>query len=80
LRLLTKVRWPFSKETANMDKPSPKAPANIFHTDDMLTPKEFAKVHKISVSWLAKARKRRVGPAFEKFGRSVRYFPLKKPV
>jgi hypothetical protein len=45
----------------------------------MLTPKEFAKAHRISLSWLAKARKRGVGPAFENFGRSVRYFPLKKP-
>jgi hypothetical protein len=58
-----------------MDKPSPTTP----HAECMLTPKEFAKAHKISLSWLAKARKRRVGPAFENFGRSVRYFPLKKP-
>ena len=27
----------------------------------------------------AKARKRGAGPPFVRFGRSVRYFPLKKP-
>ena len=45
----------------------------------MLTPKEFAKAKKVSESWLAKARKRGDGPAFARFGRSVRYFPLRKP-
>ena len=61
-----------------MDKQSPNAPANASPAGEMLTPKEFAKAHKISLSWLAKARKRGVGPAFQNFGRSVRYFPLKK--
>jgi hypothetical protein len=46
---------------------------------EMLTPKEFAKAHKVSLSWLAKARKRGDGPPFVQFGRSVRYFPLPKP-
>jgi hypothetical protein len=45
----------------------------------MLTPKEFARAYKVSISWLAKARKRGDGPAFVRFGRSVRYFPLHKP-
>ena len=45
----------------------------------MLTSKEFAKAQKISISWLAKARKRGDGPPFVRFGRSIRYFPLRKP-
>jgi len=45
----------------------------------MLTPKEFAKALKVSLSWLAKARKRGDGPPFFRAGRSVRYFPLRKP-
>jgi hypothetical protein len=45
----------------------------------MLTPKEFAKAQKVSISWLAKARKRGDGPPFVRFGRSVRYYPLGKP-
>ena len=47
---------------------------------EMLTPKEFAKAKKVSLSWLAKARKRGDGPPFVRFGRAVRYFPLRKPV
>ena len=41
--------------------------------------KEFAKILKISISWLAKARKRGDGPPFINAGRSIRYFPLRKP-
>jgi hypothetical protein len=52
---------------------SPAAP------EEMLTPKEFAKVAKVSVSLLAKARKRGDGPPFIRVGRSVRYFPLRRP-
>jgi hypothetical protein len=47
--------------------------------EEMLTPAEFAKLLKVSISWLAKARRRGDGPAFARFGRSVRYFPLLKP-
>ena len=47
-------------------------------THQMLTPKEYAKANKVSLSWLAKARKRGDGPPFVRFGRSVRYFPLHK--
>jgi hypothetical protein len=47
--------------------------------EEMLTPKELAKLLKVSLSWLAKARKRGDGPAFALFGRSVRYFPPRKP-
>ena|SRR6516165_4680160 len=67
-----------SQEIAVMDshtKNSPDTP----RAEDMLTPKEFAKAHKVSLSWLAKARKRGDGPPFVRFGRSVRYFPLRKP-
>jgi hypothetical protein len=46
---------------------------------ELLTPKEFAKVFKVSLSWLAKARKRGDGPPFIRFGRSVRYFLVQKP-
>jgi hypothetical protein len=45
----------------------------------MLTPKELSKLLKVSISWLAKARKRGEGPAFDRFGRSIRYFPPRKP-
>jgi hypothetical protein len=63
-----------------MDKHSPQnAPPKASASEDMLTPKEFAKAKKVSESWLAKARKRGDGPAFARFGRSVRYFPLRKP-
>jgi hypothetical protein len=47
--------------------------------EEMFTPKEFAKLLKVSVSALAKARKRGDGPPYFKFGRSVRYFPPRKP-
>jgi hypothetical protein len=53
--------------------------AGIHDPDEMLTPKEYAKAAKVSLSWLAKARKRGDGPPFIRFGRSVRYFPLRKP-
>ena len=56
-----------------------KTPAETPDHEEMLTPKEFAKAKKVSLSWLAKARKRGDGPPFVRFGRSVRYFPLRKP-
>jgi len=62
-----------------MDSPSPKLSRNTPTAQSTLTPREFAEVHKVSLSWLAKARKRGGGPPFVRFGRSVRYFPLKKP-
>jgi hypothetical protein len=46
---------------------------------ELLTPKEYAKATKVSVSWLAKARKRGDGPPFVRFGRSIRYFPPRMP-
>ena len=39
----------------------------------LLTPKEAAKVLKVSLSWLAKARMRGDGPPYIKLGRSIRY-------
>jgi predicted DNA-binding transcriptional regulator AlpA len=39
----------------------------------LLTAKEAARLLKVSVSWLAKARMTGDGPAFIKVGRSVRY-------
>ena len=39
----------------------------------LLTPKEAAKVLKVSLSWLAKARMRGDGPPYIQFGRAIRY-------
>ena len=39
----------------------------------LLTPKEAAKLLKVSLSWLAKARMRGDGPPYIQIGRSIRY-------
>ena len=39
----------------------------------LLTANDAAKVLKVSLSWLAKARMRGDGPAYIKVGRSIRY-------
>jgi excisionase family DNA binding protein len=39
----------------------------------LLTPNEAAKLLKVSVSWLAKARMRGDGPPYIRIGRSIRY-------
>jgi predicted DNA-binding transcriptional regulator AlpA len=39
----------------------------------LLLPEEAAKILKLSMSWLAKARMDGTGPEFVKFGRAVRY-------
>jgi hypothetical protein len=39
----------------------------------LLTPKEAARVLRVSLSWLAKARMRGDGPPFLQIGRSIRY-------
>jgi predicted DNA-binding transcriptional regulator AlpA len=39
----------------------------------LLTPKEAAKLLKVSLSWLAKARMRGDGPPYISIGRSIRY-------
>ena len=62
-----------------MDSQSAKPSRNASMPEGLLTPNEFAERHKVSLSWLAKARKRGEGPPFVRFGRSVRYFPVKKP-
>jgi hypothetical protein len=41
--------------------------------EPMLTPKEAARMLKLSVSWLAKSRLRGDGPRFVKSGHAVRY-------
>ena len=38
-----------------------------------LVPKEAARLLKVSLSWLAKARMRGDGPPYMKIGRSIRY-------
>jgi hypothetical protein len=60
-------------------KIQPSATAELPAAEGMLTPREYARAAKISLSWLAKARKRGDGPLFVRFGRSVRYFPLNTP-
>jgi hypothetical protein len=60
-------------------KIQPSATGELPAVEDMLTPREYARAAKISLSWLAKARKRGDGPRFVRFGRSVRYFPLHTP-
>ena len=47
---------------------NPTAPTIV-----LLTAKEAARLLKVSVSWLAKARLRGDGPRYVKFGRSVKY-------
>jgi excisionase family DNA binding protein len=39
----------------------------------LLTPKEAARLLKVSLSWLAKARMRGDGPPYMRIGRSIRY-------
>lgn len=39
----------------------------------LLTPKEAARLLKVSISWLAKARMRGDGPPYIRIGRSIRY-------
>jgi predicted DNA-binding transcriptional regulator AlpA len=39
----------------------------------LLTPKEAARMLKVSTSWLAKARMRGDGPSYIKLGRAIRY-------
>ena len=55
------------------------APGGVPARAELLTPKEYAKAAKVSLSWLAKARKRGDGPPFVRFGRSVRYSPPRMP-
>jgi excisionase family DNA binding protein len=40
---------------------------------NLLSPKEAAKVLKVSLSWLAKARMNGDGPPYIRIGRSIRY-------
>jgi excisionase family DNA binding protein len=54
--------------TSGVTTQKPAAPVMV-----LLTPKEAAKVLKVSLSWLAKARMRGDGPPFIKIGRNIRY-------
>ncbi len=62
-----------------MKSEPPRSNSDSAESEQMLTPKQFAEANHVSLSWLAKARKRGDGPAFVRFGRSIRYFPLRKP-
>lgn len=50
---------------------APQKPAGP--TVVLLTPKEAAKLLKVSLSWFAKARMRGDGPPYIRIGRSIRY-------
>ena len=54
-------------DVARVPPQKPVAPAIV-----LLTPKEVARLFKVSVSWLAKARMRGDGPPYYRFGRSIR--------
>jgi hypothetical protein len=41
--------------------------------EQLLTPKEAARLLRVSLSWLAKARMRGDGPPYIRIGRSIRY-------
>jgi hypothetical protein len=62
-----------------MSSSQPPSPPTAEEWEQMLTPKEFAKALRVSISFLAKARKRKGGPPFYQHGRLVRYFPLRRP-
>jgi hypothetical protein len=72
---------PIEQEIAVMASMTTKTtnPAGIADPGELLTPKEYARAAKFSLSWLAKARRRGDGPPFLRFGRSVRYFPPRMP-
>ena len=59
---------PSATSTAGAIAQKPSAPTIV-----LLTPKEAAKLLKVSLSWLAKARMRGDGPPYIKFGKSIRY-------
>jgi predicted DNA-binding transcriptional regulator AlpA len=54
--------------TGGAGSPKPVAPSIV-----LLTAKEAARLLKVSLSWLAKARMRGDGPPYVKLGRSIRY-------
>jgi predicted DNA-binding transcriptional regulator AlpA len=54
--------------TSGVTAQKPAAPVMV-----LLTPKEAAKVLKVSLSWLAKARMRGDGPPHIKLGKPIRY-------
>ena len=57
-----------SSLTGGATAQKPTAPIMV-----LLTPKEAAKLLKVSLSWLAKARMRGDGPPYIRIGRSIRY-------
>ncbi len=57
-----------SSVTGGVGPQKPAAPIIV-----LLTAKEAAKLLKVSLSWLAKARMRGDGPTYVKVGRSIRY-------
>jgi Helix-turn-helix domain len=54
--------------TGSATPQKPTVPAMV-----LLTPKEAARLLKVSLSWLAKARMRGDGPAYIQVGRAIRY-------
>ena len=59
-----------AKEITQPKTPAAKPPTAI---PTLMTPNEAAKILKVSLSWLAKARMRGDGPPYIRVGRSIRY-------
>jgi len=57
-----------SSLTGGATAQKPSAPIMV-----VLTPKDAARLMKVSLSWLAKARMRGDGPPYMRIGRSIRY-------
>jgi excisionase family DNA binding protein len=57
-----------SSATSGAGPQKPASPSIV-----LLTPKEAARLLKVSLSWLAKARMRGDGPPYIRIGRSIRY-------
>jgi predicted DNA-binding transcriptional regulator AlpA len=66
-----------NKRESNMKAQAPSGgtvpPKSVNSSILLLTAKEAARILKVSLSWLAKARMRGDGPAYVKLGRSIRY-------
>jgi predicted DNA-binding transcriptional regulator AlpA len=70
--IITKGKPPtMTSHSASAGVPAAQKPAAPVVV--LLTPKEAAKLLKVSLSWLAKARMRGDGPPYIRIGRSIRY-------
>jgi helix-turn-helix protein len=69
IRAVAKREKPMTSQLSIRNVPDKPATAFIV----LHKPKEAARILRVSVSWLAKARMRGDGPAYIKVGRSIRY-------